>query len=58
PLDLSKDTKPYIKLRSSRSVNWDQQQPSKELQEAREQLFGGLLANRSVVVGPDMDQDA
>ncbi|GKC51144.1 hypothetical protein Tco_1073889, partial [Tanacetum coccineum] len=25
PLDLSKDTKPYIKLRSSRSVHWDQQ---------------------------------
>ncbi|GKC17342.1 hypothetical protein Tco_1014124 [Tanacetum coccineum] len=25
PLDLSKDTKPYIKLRSSRSVYWDQQ---------------------------------
>ncbi|GJX14970.1 hypothetical protein Tco_0206728 [Tanacetum coccineum] len=24
-LDLSKDTKPYIKLRSSRSVHWDQQ---------------------------------
>ncbi|GKA87666.1 putative ribonuclease H-like domain-containing protein [Tanacetum coccineum] len=24
PLDLSKDTKPYIKLRSSRSVHWDQ----------------------------------
>ncbi|GKB45283.1 putative reverse transcriptase domain-containing protein [Tanacetum coccineum] len=26
PLDLSKDTKPYIKLRSSRSVHWDQHQ--------------------------------
>ncbi|GJV35943.1 hypothetical protein Tco_1408420 [Tanacetum coccineum] len=25
PLDLSKDTKPYIKLRSSRSIHWDQQ---------------------------------
>ncbi|GJZ63788.1 ribonuclease H-like domain-containing protein [Tanacetum coccineum] len=25
PLDLSKDTKPYIKLRSSKSVHWDQQ---------------------------------
>ncbi|GJV54330.1 retrotransposon protein, putative, ty1-copia subclass [Tanacetum coccineum] len=25
PLDLSKDTKPYINLRSSRSVHWDQQ---------------------------------
>ncbi|GJR76681.1 putative ribonuclease H-like domain-containing protein [Tanacetum coccineum] len=25
PLDLSKDTKPYIKLRSLRSVHWDQQ---------------------------------
>ncbi|GKA13221.1 reverse transcriptase domain-containing protein [Tanacetum coccineum] len=25
PLDLSKDTKPYIKLKSSRSVHWDQQ---------------------------------
>ncbi|GJY30694.1 reverse transcriptase domain-containing protein [Tanacetum coccineum] len=25
PLDLSKDTKPYIKLRSSRSVHWDHQ---------------------------------
>ncbi|GJT57431.1 ribonuclease H-like domain-containing protein [Tanacetum coccineum] len=25
PLDLSKDTKPYIKLRSSISVHWDQQ---------------------------------
>ncbi|GKA50713.1 RNA-directed DNA polymerase, eukaryota, reverse transcriptase zinc-binding domain protein [Tanacetum coccineum] len=25
PLDLSKDTKPYIKLRSSRSIYWDQQ---------------------------------
>ncbi|GJX40489.1 hypothetical protein Tco_0255479 [Tanacetum coccineum] len=25
PLDLSKDTKPYIKPRSSRSVHWDQQ---------------------------------
>ncbi|GJT08325.1 hypothetical protein Tco_0842787, partial [Tanacetum coccineum] len=24
PLDLSKDTKPYVKLRSSRSVHWDQ----------------------------------
>ncbi|GJY66846.1 putative ribonuclease H-like domain-containing protein [Tanacetum coccineum] len=26
PLDLSKDTKPYIKLRSLRSVYWDQQE--------------------------------
>ncbi|GKC88774.1 hypothetical protein Tco_1149423 [Tanacetum coccineum] len=25
PLDLSKDTKPYIKLRSLRSIHWDQQ---------------------------------
>ncbi|GJU16188.1 putative ribonuclease H-like domain-containing protein [Tanacetum coccineum] len=25
PLDLSKDTKPYIKLKSSRYVHWDQQ---------------------------------
>ncbi|GKC32516.1 hypothetical protein Tco_1039810 [Tanacetum coccineum] len=25
PLDLSKDIKPYIKLRSSRSIYWDQQ---------------------------------
>ncbi|GKC27024.1 hypothetical protein Tco_1034318, partial [Tanacetum coccineum] len=25
PLDLSKDTKPYIKLRSLRYVHWDQQ---------------------------------
>ncbi|GJS59203.1 hypothetical protein Tco_0653987 [Tanacetum coccineum] len=28
PLDLSKDTKPYIKLRSSRFVHWDQQKQS------------------------------
>ncbi|GKB71904.1 hypothetical protein Tco_0933316, partial [Tanacetum coccineum] len=32
-------------------------QPSKELQEAWEQLFGGLLVGGSVVVGLDMDQD-
>ncbi|GJS91146.1 Myb/SANT-like domain-containing protein [Tanacetum coccineum] len=32
-------------------------QPSKELQEAWEQLFGGLLAGGSVVVGLGMDQD-
>ncbi|GKD09393.1 Myb/SANT-like domain-containing protein [Tanacetum coccineum] len=32
-------------------------QPSKELQEAWEQLFGGLLAGESVVVGLGMDQD-
>ncbi|GKB41965.1 hypothetical protein Tco_0886907 [Tanacetum coccineum] len=32
-------------------------QPSKELQEALEQLFGGLLAGESVVVGLCMDQD-
>nr|GEW52782.1 putative nuclease HARBI1 [Tanacetum cinerariifolium] len=32
-------------------------QPSKELQEAWEQLFGGLVAGGSVVVGLGMDQD-
>ncbi|GKF08254.1 hypothetical protein Tco_0042478, partial [Tanacetum coccineum] len=32
-------------------------QPSKELQEAWEQLFGGLLAGGSVVVGLSIDQD-
>nr|GEY76391.1 hypothetical protein [Tanacetum cinerariifolium] len=32
-------------------------QPSIELHEACEQLFGGLLASGSVVVGPAMDQD-
>ncbi|GJU90881.1 putative ribonuclease H-like domain-containing protein [Tanacetum coccineum] len=34
PLDLSKDTKPYIKLRSSRYVHWDQQVVSEQANKA------------------------
>ncbi|GJW54362.1 putative reverse transcriptase domain-containing protein [Tanacetum coccineum] len=35
PLDLSKDTKPYIKLRSSRSVHWNQHVKAKDKSEEK-----------------------
>ncbi|GJZ00359.1 ALP1-like protein isoform X1 [Tanacetum coccineum] len=46
------------KIKENPNVNgFRMKQPSKELQEAWEQLFGGLLAGQSVVVGLGMDQD-
>ncbi|GJR83106.1 putative ribonuclease H-like domain-containing protein [Tanacetum coccineum] len=41
PLDLSKDTKPYIKLRSSRSVHWDQHMDITQFQQ-----LGGNFRDR------------
>ncbi|GJU92952.1 hypothetical protein Tco_1317708 [Tanacetum coccineum] len=43
PLDLSNDTKPYIKLRSSRSVHWDQQVDKRNEMNARGTLLMALL---------------